>query len=385
MRLPEKKERLRESDVSLPPLFGPLSRLTKRLHSDGNCPNRVLHFDELLNLLLLMFFNPVITSLRDLSALSALKKVRSKLGAPSFGKSTIAEAMRVFDPSLLSEVVAELSESVPERGCEALKDLRMVLECVDGSLLRALPRMAWAIWIDEKTRAAKLHAGFDVLRGVPTVVDVTDATARETDFLLDNLERGHLYITDRGYAKYSVFQDIMDAGASFVCRIKCDSIISPVEERSLTDEDHKCGVVRDRIARLGNDPEAQGLKEPVRVVEIETDTRDGRTRMLLATDRFEMSAEIVALIYRHRWKVELFFRWLKHTLNFSHLMSDTRDGVTIQIYAAIIATLMIAVISGRKPNKRLYVMISLYLTGIADEDELMAVINALPPVESLPA
>jgi len=383
MRVPEKKERLRESDVSLPPLFGPLSRLTKRLHADGNCPNRVLHFDELLNLLLLMFFNPVITSLRDLSALSALKKVRSKTGAPSFGKSTIAEGMRVFDPLLLQEVVAELAEKVPDRGTEALKDLRMVLECVDGSLLRALPRMAWAVWIDDKNRAAKLHAGFDVLKGVPTALDVTAAIAKETDFVIDKLERDHLYIMDRGYAKYSVFQDIMDAGASFVCRIKCDSIMRPVEERSLAQDDRKCGVVKDTIVRLGNDPESQGIRVPVRVVEIEGDTRDGRTRMLLATDRIEISAETVALIYRHRWKVELFFRWLKHTLNFSHLLSDTREGVTIQIYAAIIATLLVAVISGRKPNKRLYVMISLYLQGWADEEELVAVIKALPSVEPL--
>jgi hypothetical protein len=336
-----------------------------------------------MNLLLLMFFNPVITSLRDLSTLSGLKKVREKLGTPSFGKSTIAEAMRVFDPSLLAEVVAELAGRVPERGCEALRDLGKVLEGMDGSLLRALPRMAWAMWVDEDNRAAKLHVCFDVLKEVPTVINLTEAVARETDFERDNLKKGHLYITDRGYEKYSIFQEIMDAGASFVCRIRSDSVMRAVEEKAISDCERKCGIVRDRIVRLGADPEAQGLLEPVRVVEIETQTRDGMTRMLIATDRFDISAEIVALIYRHRWKVELFFRWLKHTLNFRHLLSDTRNGVTIQVYAAIIATLLVAIIGRRKPNKRVYVMICLYLGGLASEEELINYIRSLPPVEAL--
>jgi IS4 transposase len=107
--------------------------------------------------------------------------------------------------------------------------------------------------------------------------------------------------------------------------------------------------------------------------------------MLIATDRFDISAEIVALLYRHRWKVELFFRWLKHTLNFRHLLSDTRNGVTIQVYAAIIATLLVAIIGRRKPNKRVYVMISLYLVGLASEEELINYIRSLPLAEGLGA
>lgn len=379
------KPPIRDDDVGSLACLRPLARLTSILHASSPGANRILHYDHLLNLLLLMFFNPVITSLRDLSALSALKKVRGKLGTPSFGKSTIAEAMRVFDPSLLAEVVAELAGRVPERGSEALKGLRLILEGVDGTLLMALPRMAWALWVAEDKRAAKLHACFDVLKGVPTVINVTEATARETDFMLDNLKRGHLYITDRGYAKYSVFQEIMDAGASFVCRIKCDSLTRTIEEKPLNADDRKCGVIRDRIVRLGKDPDARGLKQPVRVVEIEARTRDGQTRMLIATDRVDISAEIVALIYRHRWKVELFFRWLKHTLNFSHLLCDTRNGVTIQVYAAIIATLLVAIIGRRKPNKRVYVMISLYLGGLASEEELIDYMRSLPPAQTVGA
>jgi len=367
-----KKKSLREHNVGSLKLLKPLDRLTELLHADADCPNRIIHHDKLLCLLLLMYFNPIVASLRDLSALSGLKKVRRKLDAPRFGKSTIAEAMRAFDPNLLAEVVRDLSRRVPQLGDERLRGLKQVLTAVDGSLLRALPRMAWALWVDENKRAAKLHVAFEILRGVPGRLDVTEANASEIDFIENNLKPGRLYVTDRGYAKYCLFQKIVEAESSFVCRLRNNAVTETIETLALSEADREAGVVSDRIVRLGKDPEARGLNAAVRIVEVETETREGGTRMLLATDRRDISAELVALIYRHRWQVELFFRWLKSTLNFGHLLSDSRTGVTIQVYAAIIATLLIAIISGRKPDKRTFVMVSFYLQGLADEEELAA-------------
>ena len=368
----KKKESLREEDVGSLKLLRPLTRLTELLHADADCPNRIIHHDKLLCLLLLMYFNPVVTSLRDLSELSGLKKVRRKLDIPHLGKSTIAEAMRTFDPNLLAGMAREMSEHVPQLGDERLRGLKQVLTAVDGSLLRALPRMTWALWVDENNRAAKLHVCFEILKGVPSRLDVTEGIASETNFLTDNLEADRMYVTDRGYAKYSLFQKIIDAKSSFVTRIKANAATKTMEERPLTEDDRRAGVTSDRIVRLGKAPEAQGLQVPVRIVEVEAKTRSGSTCMLLATDRQDIPAEIIALIYRHRWQVELFFRWLKSTLDFGHLISDSRTGVAIQVYAAIIATLLIAIISGRKPNKRTFVMTSFYMQGLADEEELTA-------------
>ena len=107
--------------------------------------------------------------------------------------------------------------------------------------------------------------------------------------------------------------------------------------------------------------------------------------MLLATDRTDLPAHIIALIYRHRWQVELFFRWLKDTLKFKHLLTDSPGGVTIQVYAAIIGTLLTAIIAGRKPSKRAWVMISLYVQGLADEEELTALLHRLPHISPVRA
>jgi len=312
----KKKEPLREQDITSLKMFKPLWRLTALLHNDARRQNRLLHHDQLLGLLLLLFFNPVVRSLRDLETLSGLKKVQRKLGIPRFGKSTIAEALRVFDPGLLAEVVEDLAGRVPQIKSAPLDELGQVLVAVDGSLLRALPRMAWALWVDEQNRAAKLHVCFEVLKGVPALVGLTEGVASETEFLSDNLQAGRLYITDRGYAKYSLFQDIIAAKSSFVARIKKNAVIETIEKRALSEEDRRSGVVSDRIIRLGKvylersrkADGSQGLKDPLRMVEAEIETRSGTTCMLLATDRLDIPAHIIALIYRYRWQVELFFR-----------------------------------------------------------------------------
>ena len=85
----------------------------------------------------------------------------------------------------------------------------------------------------------------------------------------------------------------------------------------------------------------------------------------------------MALAYRFRWLVELFFRWLKCILGCRHLLSECIDGVTIQVYVAIIVSLLISLWTGRKPTKRTYEMICLYLSGWASEEELAAHIESL--------
>ena len=110
---------------------------------------------------------------------------------------------------------------------------------------------------------------------------------------------------------------------------------------------------------LGCDKSGAVFKQPLRVVEVETDKTDSQGRpevLLLATDRLELEAELVALGYRFRWAVELFFRWFKCVLGRRHLLSESRNGVTIQVYVAMIASLLLSLWVGKKPTKRTYEM-----------------------------
>ena len=92
----------------------------------------------------------------------------------------------------------------------------------------------------------------------------------------------------------------------------------------------------------------------------------------------EQPAEIVALLYRYRYTIELFFRFFKHVLGCSHLLSDDRRGIEIQTYCAIIACMLISLCTGRKPTLRTYEMICYYLMGWATEDEFLAHLTKLP-------
>ena len=98
---------------------------------------------------------------------------------------------------------------------------------------------------------------------------------------------------------------------------------------------------------------------------------------MIATDLLDVPPEVVALIYKHRWAIETFFRFFKHMLGCRHLISHCPNGIEIQTYVAIIACLLIALWTGKKPTLRTYEMICFYFTGLADEEELLGHIEKL--------
>jgi len=101
------------------------------------------------------------------------------------------------------------------------------------------------------------------------------------------------------------------------------------------------------------------------------------TWALWKTDRFDFEADVIALIFKHRWMIEIFFRFFKHVLGCRHLLSYCQNGIELQTYAAIIACMLIALWTGRKPTLRTYEMLCWYFTGMASEDELLAHIAKL--------
>jgi hypothetical protein len=364
--------------------FALVTPLLARLHDDGTARdkagNRRLFFDQYAALLLLYFFNPILTSLNGLQQASALEKVKKVTGGPRVAKGSLSEAQAVFDPTLLEELIAELAQRVAPRTAPqewaALKDL----VAVDGSLLPACSRLTWALWKDDSHRAAKMHVHFEVLRGIPVKVSVTAAVDSETVQLRQALTAGRLYVVDRGYAEYQLFQDIIDAGSSFIGRIRDNAVWRVVEERPVSAAAHAAGVRSDRVVWLGCDKSGAVFQQTLRVVAVETGKVDAQGRpevLLLATDRLELEAELVALGYRFRWAVELFFRWFKCVLGRRHLLSESQNGVTIQVYVAMIASLLLSLWVGKKPTKRTYEMFCLYFSGWATEEELTAHLEKL--------
>ncbi len=370
-----------------------VGKLLAHLHEHCDCHNRKLHYDEYATLLLFYFFNATITSLRSLRRLTDFDKVRRKLGIRRTSLGSLSEASQVFDAELLGAIFEELAgravaKDAPARPKGFPDDLDLI--ATDGSILEALPRMVWALWLREEHNGVRLHLDFDVLKGVPVGAEVTHARESETKRLRARLEPRRLYVLDRGFADYGFFQAVIDAGSSLVGRVQQNAVYEVLEDRELTDEATAAGVQFDRVVKLGGKVSALKLSQPVRIVKAvvkneptralrfrrkrvsskKTHRTDSETHeLLLVTDRLDLRPELIALLYKHRWQVELFFKWLKCVLGCRHLVAESENGVRMQVYAALIASLLIVLWTERKPTKRTYEILQWYFQGWVSEEE----------------
>jgi hypothetical protein len=371
-----------------------LQPLLARLRPDAcerdRAGNRRLFFDHVCGLILLSFFNPSLKSLRDLQAASRLAQVRKKLGCNEAALGSLSEALQVFDPELLVEIIHELWVQIPDSPTAdpRLKELAHVPTAVDGTLLRQLPQITQACFASRRDQGWKLHTHFEVLRGSPTFAQLTDASgkgvASEKAVLRGSLDADRCYVTDRGYEDFSLFNAIVAAQSSYVCRVRHDHHFTSEAACELSDEARQAGVLEDALGRMGS-PKSKRIEHPnhrQRRIVVRTTyhpKRGGRRRqgatqeIVLVTNLLDAPAEVIVLLYRFRWLIELFFRWLKCVLSCRHLVSQSANGIEIQMYCALIACLLIQLASGPvKPNQWTYKLLCLYLQGWATEEEVLA-------------
>ena len=395
----KERQPIRERDIQGLKYFDMLLPLLERLHDVGcerdKAGNRKLHFDQYCLLLLLSFFNPITRSVRGIQQASELRNVQRKLGCSRSSLGSLSESQRVFDPEKLREVVAELGERAkPLARDPRLKDVQQVVTLVDGTLIKGLPVLAQSALEDSRASRfrgkCRWHTQFDLERWLPVKIEVTEGLgqgeAEEKAVLATALEKGRCYVKDRGYAKFKLFNEIVQAESSYVCRLRDNSVYRIIEPRPLGDEDRQAGVLLDAIVEMGETSRADARPDhPMRLVTVKTMPHPKRGKsgggsmgpassglLLIATNRLDLPAWIIALLYRHRWAIEIFFRFLKHILGCRHLFSHDQAGIQIQAYCAIIACLLISLWTGRKPTLRTYEMLCYYFLGLAEEDELLA-------------
>ncbi len=371
--------------------------LLKPLHNHKDCPNRELHYDEYVAYILLYFFTPVLTSMRGLQQASEFDIIRNKLGLPRFSLGSFSEAGRVFKPEPLIRIIEELADRLDNiENVKKLLPEELALTAVDGTLLHAMPKMLWALWLDKENKAAKMHLEYNILKGIPTAATVTAGNANERTELESNLTANKLYVLDRGYACYDLLDNIIKHQSSFLVRVQNNAVYRVIEERPLTDKQRAMGITRDLVVSLGSEGHSELEKRKLRLVEIRVKeipgqrrknrvsskktfrTRSGDHTLLLVTDLLYLDAETIAELYRSRWQIELFFRWFKKVLQADQPLSLSKNGMTIIVYCALIASMLIVLWTGRKPTKRTYEMICFYFMGWVSEDDLAAHIERLP-------
>lgn len=337
-------------------------------------PRRELTCSAYLSLFLFGLFNPVVQSMRGLCSLSRLPKVQQTVGCGPVSLGSFSELQAAVDPALLAQVFRGLYERVqsPNREDARLAALQLVIQ--DGSLWRALPRMAWAEYGVGRTGQAKgvrLHLRFHLVADKPLAARVTAGKRCERQALREMCAAGQTNVGDRYYGEdYRLFQEIDLARGFFVFRIKEGAVVHVEAELPLSPEDQAAGVVRHVWARLG----ARNRSLRLRLVEI----RAADQHLFLVTNLplTQAPAELVGLIYRRRWAIELFFRWIKCILGCRHFFAESPEGAALQLYLALIASLLFQLYTGRRPNKRMMELIHFHQLGWASAEELRTLLAA---------
>jgi hypothetical protein len=375
------------------------------LHDNGcdrdKAANRELHFDDYVLLMLLWMFNPAIDSMRALQRVASVEEVQKKLNIRSFSLGSFSESCRQFDPSMLKSVVEQLAgEMNPIGRQEMFKKLPGIVELVDGTLLKTLRTVVEAMWLPgsdgkeaHRTHAWKLHLNFDVDHHMPASWELTDARgegkSHEKNALRRRLAKDHTYVMDRNYAQFKLFNDIHRIGSGYICRLRDNCVCEVLENRPLSPADIQAGVLSDQIVRMGDGSQPSARPDhPMRLICVKTTPHKKRGKvgggttgpgsdgiLRIATNLLDVPVEVIAFCYQYRWTLEVFIRFFKQTLGCRHLLSTRREGIEIQIYAAILCCMMINILTGKKPNKWMVTLMSLYLSGWASDADMLRELN----------
>jgi IS4 transposase len=217
----------------------------------------------------------------------------------------------------------------------------------------------------------------DVATWLPQVFDVSGSETSEAEHAAASITPGAIHVYDRGIFSFDLLERQQAAGAFFVHRLRepgprCPKFLGE-SARPLTAKDETAGVLSDTRGRMAGSTHCQAPDIVLREVIVQSPDEPGGAIRLL-TNLLEVEAWAIALLYRYRWQVELFFRWLKVFANFSHLMSESRQGVLLSFYVAVIGVLLMYLHTGAKPSKYAFSLLSLVASGASTLEEIAPIL-----------
>jgi transposase len=276
-------------------------------------------------------------SLREIEAGLLSHQVRLyHLGAGPVCRSTLADANAQRPAEVFCELLTALMAQAHRGLRRALADTTYL---IDSTSLKLDERSAnWARFSADVC-GAKVHVIYDPDADQPVYAALTDARVNDiTAAKAMPIEPGATYVFDLGYYDYRWWAELSGAGCRIVTRFKKNTPLQIIEE---LDAPTGGAILSDRIGFLPR-RQAQNRNNPmadaVREVRVKTDT--GKVLRILSND-LDASAAEIADLYKRRWAIELFFRWIKQTLKIRHFLGTSRNAVRIQIAVALIAFLLL--------------------------------------------
>jgi hypothetical protein len=278
-------------------------------------------------------------SLREIeTAMSSHSAKLYHLGAREVSRSTLADANALRPHQVFSGLFAHMA-GLAGRGFR--RSTAEAVRLIDSTGIR-LAGMAtdWARFSQGGVHGAKVHVIFDPDADRPLYFEVTTAKVNDiTPAKAMPIEPGATYVFDLGYYDYGWWAKLDQAGCRIVTRLKTSTPITvikdlPVQASAANILSDRIGYLPERLKTTRKNP----FSDPVRVVEVKIDT--GKVLRIVSND-LDASAQEIADLYKRRWAIELFFRWVKQTLKIRHFLGRSENAVRIQVAVALIAYLLI--------------------------------------------
>lgn len=260
----------------------------------------------------------------------------------SVAHSTLADANSQRD----WRIYADLAQSLIARARKlyAQEPLGIELDhtvyALDSTTIElCLSLFPWARFRSTKA-AVKLHTLLDVRGPIPTMITISEGKQADVG-ILDELipEPGAFYVIDRGYVDFQRLYQFVLASAFFVTRTKAGIKFNRLESRPV---DRTSGLRSDHIVWLSNPQSATHYPERLRRVSYR-DPEDGKVLVFL-TNNFDLPALVIAKLYKLRWRVELFFKWIKQNLRIQHFFGTSDNAVKTQVWIAVCIYVLVAII-----------------------------------------
>lgn len=371
-----------------------LEKHLRRLRQAYPHGNRQLFYDDLVTVYLLAFFNPTVRSLRTLDDLSQLPDTQELLHIRRLCRSTLSDANALMDARLLEPIIARLRQALPdlEQRDGQLARLLKQVKLVDGSFFAAAADVVWALHkrkgnikpgksrrgSSEKYSKVRmdLHlSGWDLL---PCHIAVQGKGTSEPDSAAQHIAPHSIYVADRAYIDFKYVSDLLDAPADFVLRFKEKTVNFDIrQDLPLDEDDGVAGVISDHLGRLSGSPHTRRSvpkNQELRLVVV-YDPQHPDKPIYLLTSLLDVPAHIIAALYLWRWQIELFFRWLKVHANFRHLISHSKNGMTLGFYVSVIAVLLMYLHTGRPMSKYAYNLLALVAGGWGSLENILPILE----------
>ena len=325
-------------------------------------------------------------SLRDIEA--CLKAQSSKLyhlgfRSPGVARNTMSNANSVRDWRIYADFAQHLigiaRQLYADDGLLDLEGLDTVYALDSSTVDLCLSVFPWAPFRSTKA-AIKLHTLLDLRGNIPSFIFISDGKMHDVK-ILDHLvpEPGAFYIMDRGYVDFERLARLDDAGSFFVTRAKSNI---KAKRRYSRPVDRSTGLICDQTIVLTGFYTRQGFDRPLRRVKF-NDPETGKT-MVFLTNNFALPAMMIAKLYKYRWQVELFFKWIKQHLRIKSFLGESENAVKAQIWSAICVYVLIAIVKKRLRIKAsLYEILQILSLTLFEKTELLYLFQNAP-LQNLP-